>query len=50
MTTDEMYSLEISGEVLAAVSEFEGDDEPVVVVDFQGMTRDEKPRPDSDAR
>jgi len=32
-----MPSLEIPGEVLAAVPEFEGQAEPVVIVDFQGI-------------
>jgi PAS domain S-box-containing protein len=32
-----MPSLEIPDEVLAAVPEFRGQDEPVVIVDFQGL-------------
>jgi len=32
-----MPSLEIPDEVLAAVPEFSGQDEPVVIVDFQGI-------------
>ncbi|HLX87589.1 MAG TPA: PAS domain S-box protein [Acidimicrobiales bacterium] len=37
MTVDEMPSLEIPSEVLAAVPEFEAGTQAVVVVDFQGV-------------
>ena len=37
MTVDEMPSLEIPGEVLAAVPEYEAGTQSVVVVDFQGV-------------
>lgn len=37
MSQEETPSLEIPGEVLAAVPEFEGDDHPIVIVDFQGI-------------
>jgi PAS domain S-box-containing protein len=34
---DEMPDLEIPGQVLAAVPEYEAGEEPVVIVDFQGL-------------
>ena len=37
MTVDEMPSLEIPAEVLAAVPEYEAQQEAVVIVDFQGV-------------
>ena len=37
MSPEELPSLEIPDEVLAAVPEFEADEEPVVLVDFQGI-------------
>jgi len=37
VSPEETPSLEIPGEVLAAVPEFEGGDEAVVIVDFQGI-------------
>ncbi|MGH9030097.1 MAG: PAS domain S-box protein [Acidimicrobiales bacterium] len=37
MSSEEMPSLEIPDEVLAAVPEFEGQQEAVVIVDFQGV-------------
>ena len=37
MSSEEMPSLEIPDEVVAAVPEFETNDEAVVIVDFQGV-------------
>jgi PAS domain S-box-containing protein len=37
LSPEELTSLEIPDEVLAAVPEFEADEEPVVLVDFQGI-------------